>query len=281
MPGSGRPPFQFAYVTPSAPLQGLVAFHYIFRVGDQPFDQILCALLGQVQIGVDGEGTCDLKGGAQTAPRLSLIGPTDRAVRMVAPPGFVGVGGALTPAGWSPLRARPNLANRVVALADGLAATDEARLDDPTDGEAGAAALDAYLSARLAASAVDPRIAVIDAWIIGGESGDVEALAAALSMSRRSLERLTLRTHGATPKRISAKYRALKVAGRMAIGDLTTWRDALAAERFADQPHFIRDFRQFVGLTPTAFMADSDGFARRLLRGQWRAGQLMGISICH
>ena len=68
-----------------------------------------------------------------------------------------------------------------------------------------------------------------------GVAQDVEALARSLGLSRRSLERLTAATHGSTPKRLAAKYRALQAAARLAVGDLTDWRDAADAGGYADQ----------------------------------------------
>jgi AraC-like DNA-binding protein len=90
---------------------------------------------------------------------------------------------------------------------------------------------------------------------------------------------LTVATHGATPKRLAAKYRSLQAAGRMAVGEVTDWRDAVDIGGFVDQPHFIREFKRFVGMTPRAFLASPDSFVHRLIRGQWHPGRELGIAI--
>ncbi|MBC7505878.1 MAG: hypothetical protein H7267_09180 [Sandarakinorhabdus sp.] len=48
------PAMQFEYFAPSAPLAGLVAFHYGLETADIGADAGRCALLGQVQVIVGG-----------------------------------------------------------------------------------------------------------------------------------------------------------------------------------------------------------------------------------
>jgi AraC-like DNA-binding protein len=273
----------FEYVTPSAAVAGLVAFHYVFCAGDAPFSDMLCALLGQVQLAQLGSAQYQLAGTSTPCPPLAVIGPTDKAVRMTAMANFVGVGAALTPLGWSRLIGPRDLANQVVA-ADTVfgshAARLTSRLAESSDPAAALVALDAFLVERLVhAPPPDPRIALIDACIVDESPRSVEDIAEALGLSRRSLERLTRRTHGATPKRLTAKYRALKAAARMAVGLASDWRQASTPGEFSDQPHFIREFRRYVGVSPGMFMADPQLFARRLIEGQWKPGKALGVAI--
>jgi AraC-like DNA-binding protein len=271
---SRRIPHEFHYHSPSPALEGRVAFHYVLKAGDEPFDETLCALLGQVQLGFGGSATYHFAQGPIVARAACVIAPTDRAVRMTAPAGFVAVGSALTPLGWT-------LLNEGRSQVDAVVDATSKTLDRATRGHPRTAvtALDDWIVARLASGTPDSRVDIIDAWIVADEGEDVDALTARLNMSRRSLERLTLRTHGATPKRLSAKYRTLKVAAAMAVGEVADWRLAPAAAGFADQSHFIREFRRYVGVTPGAFMADKTGFARRLIEGRWNPGKAMGIAI--
>lgn len=270
----------FSYVTPGAALSGLVAFHYVLCTNDAPFDEILCALLGQVQIGIGGAATWHVRGGAFALPSLAVIGPTDRAVRMRAPAGFVAVGSALTPAGWhvlvGPDRA---LMNAVLPAATVFGDIRAPLATRSTSTGTALAALDAFLTDRATTRGPDPRIAAIDRWIVETPDSDPATLAAELALSRRALERLTAATHGAPPKRLSAKYRALMAAARLAVGDAVDWRTAAPPGAFADQAHFIREFRRYVGVTPGQFIASDDRFVRRLIRGQWQPGRELGIAI--
>ncbi len=256
-----------------------MAFHYVLETGDAAFDAPLCALLGQVQIGQGGPAVFHMHGVAQAVPPQSIIGPTDRWSRMQAPAGFIGVGSGFTPAGWNRLGGDETLANHVVPAGQLFgAALDGVTADGRSD--AWLDALDRVLGERLAASPpADPRITAIDAWVVAGDRWDVDALAATLTLSRRSLERLTASTHGSTPKRLAAKYRSLQAAGRIAVGEVTDWRDAAALGGFADQAHFIREFKRFVGMTPQAFRMQPDCFQAQLLRGSWAPGQNLSISI--
>ena len=269
----------FTYIMPSPELQDYVAFHYILQVADHPFDEVLCALLGQIQVGIGGAAEYVIDGRAVHAPRGSVIAPTDRAIRLRAPAGFAAVGSALTPAGWSALLERQNARGNTI---DDLAAMGFGPPFDP-GGEVSAEplvpCLDQWLRGCLADRPIDPRVRTIDAWIVETNGEDVEGLATSLSMSRRSLERLTMRTHGASPKRLSAKYRSLKIAGELAVGLVENWRDAAAARGLADQSHFIREFRRYVGVTPGKFMSDQTSFVRQLIQGQWRPGRAMSVTI--
>jgi AraC-like DNA-binding protein len=271
---------RFSYFAPSPALAGLVAFHYVLETGDAGIDAGICALLGQVQVVIGGDAEYRLGRRNVAAPAgCHLVGPTDGAGRLRASPGTIAIGCGLTPAGWHALTADLPLANRCAPLPISDAARLHRACASAGDTATMAATLDACLEAHLAGAVPDPRIATIDAWIIAGDGWDIDALSARLGLSRRSVERLTLATHGATPKRLAAKYRTLQAAGRMAVGEVTDWRDAVAIGGFVDQPHFIREFRRFVGATPQRFLRQPDSFAATLLRGNWEPGKALGIAI--
>jgi AraC-like DNA-binding protein len=271
---------RFEYFAPSPALAELVAFHYVLDTGTAGVDTGICALLAQVQVVVGGGIDYRFGRRAAAAPAgAHLIGASDSAGWLHAPPGVFAIGCGLTPAGWHAFAGGLALANGLLALPLPDAARLTQACASALDGETMAATLDAYLVAHLGGVAPDPRIATIDAWIIAGDGWDIEALAVRLGMSRRSVERLTVTTHGATPKRLAAKYRSLQAAGRMTVGEVTDWHDAVAIGGFVDQPHFIREFKRFVGATPKQFQRAPDSFAARLLRSNWQPGKALGIAI--
>jgi AraC-like DNA-binding protein len=271
---------RFEYFSPSPALAGLVAFHYVLDTGTAGVDTGICALLGQVQLVAGGDIDYRFGRRAAAAPAgVHLIGATDSAGWLRAPPGVIAIGCGLTPAGWHALTGGTALANRCLPLPLPDAARLAAAGAGSRDPAAMAATLDGYLVAHFGDEIIDPRIAMIDSWIVAADGWDIEALAASLGMSRRSVERLTVTTHGATPKRLAAKYRTLQAAGRMAVGEVIDWREAVAIGGFVDQPHFIREFKRFIGVTPKQFQRAPDSFASRLLRSNWQPGKALGIAI--
>ena len=107
-------------------------------------------------------------------------------------------------------------------------------------------------------AAIDRRVVQAVAAITrSGGTLAIDDLARRLDTTRRHLERLFLRTVGVPPKRlarITRFQRALAALERAGIGA----RGALAAHAcgYADQAHFIREFRELAGCAPGAHLLD-------------------------
>ena len=95
---------------------------------------------------------------------------------------------------------------------------------------------------------IDPRIRTV-VQTIDRELGDVsiDALAESVTMTRRHLERLFITTVGVTPKRL-ARITRFQHALRILEGRAGTHTAATCG--YADQAHFIRDFRDLAGCPP-------------------------------
>ena len=111
----------------------------------------------------------------------------------------------------------------------------------------------------------DRRVAsVVDAIVRSGGRVAIEDLAAQIDVSRRQLERLFLRDVGLPPKqfaRITRFQRAIRLLSDGASPARGT--RAAHASGYADQAHFIRDFREFAGCAPTEHLvahAELTGF---------------------
>lgn len=133
------------------------------------------------------------------------------------------------------------------------------RLNDAPDGPARFAILDDLLLRRVAAAAPPRHPDVERAWgLLRGSGGTmrVEALAAALGSSRRSLATRFAEDVGVPPKLAARLIRLESVRGRLGTAPLSR----LAAEHgFADQAHMTREFRSLAGRAPTAFPEVQDG----------------------
>ncbi len=102
---------------------------------------------------------------------------------------------------------------------------------------------------------------VID-WLSSDLDPDVDNLYQQLGLSRSTAARLITRYFGCAPKPLMRKYRALRAATIMIDPNCTPELRANVESQFYDQPHMIREIRQFAGRTPGAL----DGDDSRILR---------------
>jgi AraC-like DNA-binding protein len=81
----------------------------------------------------------------------------------------------------------------------------------------------------------------------------VETLADEVGMSVRGLQRLFAEHVGIGPKWVIRRYRLREVTERMAAGGVIDWAALAADLGYADQGHFIRDFKSMFGEPPTSY----------------------------
>lgn len=77
-----------------------------------------------------------------------------------------------------------------------------------------------------------------------------------LDLTERTLQRLTSRRVGLSPKWLIQRRRLHDAADRLRAGDDVDLARVAAELGYADQAHFTRDFRAVTGLTPGAFAAE-------------------------
>lgn len=81
----------------------------------------------------------------------------------------------------------------------------------------------------------------------------VDLLASECGTSVRRLQRLFAEHVGVGPKWVIRRYRLREVTERMAAGDRIHWATLAADLGYADQAHFVRDFRAMFGESPTSY----------------------------
>ena len=60
---------------------------------------------------------------------------------------------------------------------------------------------------------------------------------------------------GVTPKRFAEVCRHHRFLAELPVdGSLPTWTELIATHGYYDQPHFIREFRRFTGMSPSAYL---------------------------
>ena len=84
----------------------------------------------------------------------------------------------------------------------------------------------------------------------------VEDAARALGADVRALERAFAKHVGATPKWVIRRYRLHEAAEQLRGSAPPALAKLAASLGYADQAHFARDFKQVVGRTPRAFVAE-------------------------
>ncbi|HEY2069570.1 MAG TPA: helix-turn-helix domain-containing protein [Rhizomicrobium sp.] len=82
----------------------------------------------------------------------------------------------------------------------------------------------------------------------------VAALAAEAEMSHKKFIRIFTEEVGFTPKTFLRVARFRRVLEAIHLAPEVDWGDAVEQGGYFDQSHFIRDFRQFSGLTPTEYL---------------------------
>jgi AraC-like DNA-binding protein len=81
----------------------------------------------------------------------------------------------------------------------------------------------------------------------------VDQLVREFPTSLRQLQRLFSEYVGVSPKWVIQRYRLLDAAERVAAGTLIQWADLASELGYADQAHFIRDFKKLVGRSPADY----------------------------
>ena len=257
---------------PVAPvLRQLVDHIWVMRCDMGQLDAAAGALLPQLMWQLTGQlGWRPRGGGDHLCLPASLLGPTAGSHRMTADGLTTVIGVGVYPEGWQTFvgTSADQLVGKLVDLQDiwgadalePLAATPDERDVDL------AARVEALLLRRLqSAEPFDLRVAVISKWI-NGPAQNIEHLANELGVSDRQLARIARRAHGLPPRVLANKHRVLKSAVMIASGAVDL-KDAWADD-FADQSHFIREFRRFMGITPAAFMKQDGWLVRGVMQSR-------------
>jgi AraC-like DNA-binding protein len=153
-----------------------------------------------------------------------------------------------------------DMADRTLALDNfgrwGSALADE--LAGAASMGARAAVLDRHLARRLAEVPEEDRATTYAVETLSRRPDlRVEALAAELGWSRKRLLRRVREATGVGPRMFRRLARFSRLAARLQQGDVAPWAELALDGGWFDQPHMLRDFRDFAGVSPREFLARS------------------------
>lgn len=206
-----------------------------------------------------------------------FTGPTSRAVRFATGTTRIwGIG--LLPLGWARFVDGPAsaFADRQV---DPLATQALARLAPLAQGLFGAqpdpegelTSIRNHFERHLGEPAPDePRIAAIHAALVDPRVSTVAALAEAAGVAAHTLERLCGRYFGFTPRLLLRRQRFMRSLAQYMLDPGLLWIDAIDSQ-YHDQAQFVRDFRRFMGMSPTAYAATPHPVLAEVMRARQQA----------
>lgn len=194
-------------------------------------------------------------------PAFTASGPSSHCARFVTGKARIwGVG--ILPLGWSRLfgAAASTYADRFCDGAHdpvfaGIAPLLGRIFTGSPDPAAEAQRIDSFLLDYLGTCPVpedEARIRAAHAALIDHDVGSVAGFAERLAMSPRSLERLSLRAFGFPPKLLLRRQRFLRSLAQFMLDPSLTWISTLDWH-YVDQAHFVRDFKRFMGMSPSTY----------------------------
>ena len=95
-------------------------------------------------------------------------------------------------------------------------------------------------------------ITAINSALVDPNIASASQLAERVGMNLRSLERLSRRVFGFPPKVLLRRQRFLRSLAQFMLDPSLKWLSTLD-HQYHDQAHFVRDFKQFMGMTPGAY----------------------------
>jgi AraC-like DNA-binding protein len=246
---------------PDPGLRDCVSSYYSLEVGDGAIDDRLHPEWANIRFALRGDWTWSLAGGLNASPAATLFGPTGRSARITGNPRALLFGIGLLPMGWARLVQVPAtlFANRVVPLSElwgNRADRLHRALANDCNDEERVGRLDELLLQLVAeAPPAEPHLAAIHRALASGDIATVSAFAAEVGVTQRTLERLCPKLFGFAPKPLLRRQRFLRSLDRVLHNPGRTLTELLE-ESYADQSHFVREFKAFMGLTPTAYFAE-------------------------
>lgn len=264
-----EPPVSLRYWEPSEQLRFFFGSIYLFTADLTEYQDMTRADMPQLRFMLSGGGNYLFDNDRrEPTPDVCMLGPTMGATRffLKGPAKVFGI--SVLPLGWLALScdSAHEWVDKIydVEKRHGQQFCDQlAHLRNIEDADEAAQSLWLFLEGQLAAvpQAMVDLVSKVDAWLSDSDSPEIDNIVEATGLSARQLARYTNKLYGAPPKMLARKYRALRCASQIVI-DKKNWTELCDEGNFYDQSHFIREIKQFLGLTPHQLLNDPTLVAR-------------------
>lgn len=267
---------------PAEHLRSYLTFYYIVE-SSGPLTDFLYPEWGNVRFAITGTWHVKMAGCYSSDLQSdALFGPTDRCGIVNATGGKV-VGFGMTPLGWNRLIGgdASMMANRVQPLGTELGiCSSELRVAFALGvaDTLGVEQFDSLLTGLVSRRPPEHPLMIRADHVLRTRPADMPAFASAVGVSPRTLHRVCLRTFGFAPKRLLRRQRFLDTLGyvRSAVGQSPK---ASLDPTYNDLPHFYRDFRDFMGMSPRAYFAASRELMAQAAKAQVKAGITLSFKL--
>ena len=244
---------------PDERLRSFATFYYCVECTG-PLEDFLYPEWGNVRFSLHGSWWVGSTQTRAPMPQIgALFGPTDRAAKVISDSGTT-AGFGLTPLGWQRFLDMPadHMANRIVDLdrsAFGVPGEElRETLAAAESDEARVAIFDRLLLDRLAERPPNSETAIRVDRVLRDRPPDVAAFADAAGMPPRTLGRICKQVFGFGAKRLLRRQRFLDTLGQIRIAEHPNFSTLIDAEYF-DLAHFNHEFHEFMGLSPSQYIA--------------------------
>lgn len=191
--------------------------------------------------------------------RFTATGPSSMPTEFVlGTTRLWGIG--MFPLGWAKFMLAPadGLANVIVDGDDHPAFADFVPLsrglfDGPHDDEKEyARILDHFMARRDRVVPDEDRIRIIHSVLVDPEVSTVTELSDRTGIGKRTLERLCCRHFGFPPRLLLRRQRFMRSLTDFMLEPTRNWSTVIDGN-YHDQAHFVRDFRSFMGMSPSEY----------------------------
>ena len=191
---------------------------------------------------------------------FSATGPSARCTHFrIGTSDFWGIG--ILPLGWAQF-VRADASEHANLLADGAIHPTFApfrtladSLSSISDPEVEVERIVAFFRARLDNPPVEQdRIVAMHAALVDSLVGTVAELVAYTGTSQRTIERTARRAFGFAPKLLLRRQRFMRSLAQFMLDPSLKWIGAIDSQ-YHDQAQFVREFHQFMGMTPRDYAA--------------------------